>query len=177
MRAVLGWTLGGLFVFALVAAAQTIETADDEDVRDFVVTDDCDPRDPAWAPVGCAAINPSTGKPRRNGRVTVAEFNAALFLGHPAWRIRPPYVRNLQDDSIEVRNTGGRPHSFTKVETFGGGVVAGLNYPGAVVAAECAAGFVRLDPNDTQKVEGLGSGTHNFQCCFHPWMRTTVKIR
>lgn len=23
----------------------------------------------------------------------------------------------------------------------------------------------------------LQPGTHNFQCCIHPWMRTTVKIK
>lgn len=177
MRAVIGWTLGGLFLFTLVAAAQQVAADDDEDnVREFRVTDDCDPRDAAWAPVGCAAINPDNGRPRRNGQVSVAEFNAALFLGHPAWRIQPPYVRNLQQDTIEVRNTGGRPHTFTEVAMFGGGVVAALNHPGAVVPTECATA-IRLAPNATQKIENLAPGTHNFQCCFHPWMRTVVKVR
>jgi len=26
------------------------------------------------------------------------------------------------------------------------------------------------------RVEDLKPGTHNFQCCVHPWMRSTVKI-
>ena len=74
--------------------------------------------------------------------------------------------------------------------SFGGGFVAALNPQGAVPAAECAivntdgtlspspaALATILAPGAELRVEGLQPGTHNFQCCIHPWMRTTVKVK
>jgi hypothetical protein len=177
MRTTIHWTLG--VTFATVLAV----TASADSGRRFVVTDDCAPN-ADWGPNGCL---------RASGDVTRAEFaaaNAKGHPGHPSWRIVPPYVARA-DDGIRVRNTGGRGHTFTEVASFGGGFVAVLNAPGSALAPECAianpdgtprspapqAQATMLAPGAELRVEGLAPGTHNFQCCIHPWMRTVVKVR
>src|ERR687898_811793 len=42
---------------------------------------------------------------------------------------------------------------------------------GLTQAPECLAGVVDMPPGATITVDGLGIGTHKFQCCIHPWMR------
>jgi plastocyanin len=178
MRVVNRWTLGFVFLVALAVSA----AADSGHGRRFEITDDCDPNDPAWAPTGGCLTD---------GQVTNAEFNAALPQGHPSWRIEPPYVQDRRQDSIKVRNTGGRGHTFTEVARFGNGFVPPLNAarvvpPGATFTApECVAPTggpspqaqaTTLAPGQELEVNNLQPGTHNFQCCIHPWMRTVVKI-
>ena len=60
--------------------------------RRLALRDDCDPRDPAWAPTGGCALE--------EGDVTTAEFFALLnsppssaVVGHPAWTIDPTHLR------------------------------------------------------------------------------------
>ena len=177
MHIVTRWILGATFavVLAVTAFAQS--------GTKFVVTDDCNPNAADWAG-GC--LNES-------GEVSRAEFAAAnavyRYPGHPSWRIVPPYVGEQKKEDIDVENTGGRGHTFTEIARFGGGYIAGLNPPGAIPAPECAiinpdgtlapaptAVATLLAPGTTLRVEGLEAGTHNFQCCIHPWMRTTVKV-
>ena len=50
--------------------------------------------------------------------------------------------------------------------------------------SECAMGFSRVEVARTRilqgsqlQVTGLSKGVHNFQCCIHPWMRTTVVVK
>jgi hypothetical protein len=176
MRMVFRWMLG--VTFAVVLAV----TASADSGKKFVITDDCDPN-ADWGPNGCL---------REEGEVTRAEFNEAnanRYPGHPSWRIVPPYVGTQNQNDMRVENTGGRGHTFTEVERFGGGFVAPLNPPGALLAPECAMvnqdGTLRPAPEATRttmapgselRVEDLEPGTHHFQCCIHPWMRTTVKI-
>lgn len=145
------------------------------DKRKIVLRDDCDPRDPAWAPVGCH---------QRSGDVTFAEFtaenNSTLALsvvGHQAWRIDPSYVKVVSERKIRVRNDGGRPHTFTKVAQFGGGKIPDptLN-KGLVTAPECP-GSTNIPPGGSAEVSGLTVGNNRFQCCIHPWMRAIVKVR
>ena len=170
MRACIRWTLGvSLLVFLAVSAS-----ADSGHGKRFNITDDCDPNDPAWAPTGGCLTD---------GQVTNAEFGAALPQGHPSWRIEPPYVQDRRQDDIKVRNTGGRVHTFTKVARFGNGYVPPLNAVNAFAAPECQGGpanpavaTTTLAPGQELEVEGLAPGTHNFQCCIHPWMRTVVKV-
>ena len=179
MRFLNRWTLCVAFAIGLAV------TAIADSGRGFLLTDDCDPNDAAWVAVG--------GCFRVGGVVTRAEFRAANqngFPGHPAWRIVPPYVREQSDDAIRVGNTGGRVHTFTEVARFGGGYNPVLNPAGATPAPECAivdpvsgalgpspaALATTLAPGGEMRVEGLTSGTHNFQCCIHPWMRSTVKV-
>ena len=170
MRVALRRTLGVAFAVLLAVAA----SADSGKGKRFDITDDCDPNDPAWAPTGGCVTD---------GQVTNAEFGAALPQGHPSWRIEPPYVQDRRQDDIRVRNTGGRLHTFTKVARFGNGYVPPLNAANAPPAAECQGGQANplvatttLAPGQELDVEGLAPGTHNFQCCIHPWMRTVVKV-
>ena len=176
MRIATRWTFGAAFLVVLAV------TASAHSGKKFVVTDDCDPNAADWLG-GCV---------QESGEVSRAEFaaaNASRYPGHPSWRIVPPYVGEQERDDIRVENTGGRGHTFTQVARFGGGYIAGLNTQGVTLAPECAianadgtlspapeASASLLAPGAKLRVEGLAPGTHNFQCCIHPWMRTTVKI-
>ncbi len=140
------------------------------------VLDDCDPTDPAWASIGGCTL--------QEGAVTLAEFNAFLPLGHPAWRFEPMYIKVKPFKEIEVRNEGGRNHTFTRVTRYGGGFVPVLNNPpGSAAIPECAGGLGNpavastfLAPDTRLTVSGLTEGTHRFQCCIHPWMRAAIKV-
>jgi hypothetical protein len=178
--------LGVIVLVAIAAAAPNLSGHDDDDRHGnqrIALIDDCDPDDPNWAPIGCN---------QKDGDVTAAEFGAFLrsplydnnltdpvpavgqfLVGHPSWRNDPSHIVIEEGKRITVRNVGGRPHSFTEVPQFGGGVVAGLNV--GTQPAACA-GFVQLDPGDRARLIASGVGIHRFQCCFHPWMRATVRV-
>ena len=152
--------------------------------RHVNLVDDCDPDDPLWLPVGCF---------QKDGDVKVAEFNAFLrsplydnippfgvepgmfLVGHPAWRNDPSHLVIEAGKKIQIRNVGGRPHTFTKVAEFGGGVVAPLNV-GTQTAVECTLSITRLEAGDRDTIIAEGEGIQRFQCCFHPWMRATVRV-
>jgi plastocyanin len=151
--------------------------------RTIQLVDDCDPSDPSWAPVGCL---------QDDGDVTAAEFNTflrsplydnippfgtepGLFLvGHPSWRNDPSHVVIQAGKALKIRNVGGRPHTFTPVAQFGGGVVPPL-LVGTQPAPECAT-HLRLEAGDSTTLTAGGTGIQRFQCCFHPWMRATVRV-
>lgn len=162
--------------FAVGASRTTPLIADSDEGKKVVMRDDCDPEDPAWAPVGCAL---------RRGDVDVAEFNgersstlSLSVIGHQAWRNDPSYLEIETDDDVKVKNRGGRPHTFTKVAQFGGGRVPPLNQ-GLDPAFECRLGgpAITVLPGDSIEITGLAAGNHRFQCCFHPWMRAIVKVQ
>ena len=79
-------------------------------------------------------------------------------------------------------NVGGEVHTFTEVEEFGGGMVPSLNELSGLtdVAPECEAvaqsDFIppgqSSEADETEEV-----GDEHYQCCIHPWMRTTVHVR
>lgn len=147
--------------------------ADDDGGRQIVMRDDCDPNG-GWevVPGGCE---------RKRGNVSLAEFNAELdsplaaaVIGHQAWRNDPSYLVVKQGKTLRIRNKGGRPHTFTKVANFGGGVVPQHN-EGLVFSPECA-GLVPIAPGESARLSGLTVGNHRFLCCFHPWMRALVKV-
>jgi plastocyanin len=184
--------LGVIVLVAVVTAAPDLRGHGD-DGRDnrgnqkIALIDDCDPDDPEWAPVGCL---------QRKGDVTADEFNAfltsplydnnpalpsptdplaGLFLvGHPSWRNDPSHIVIEEGKKIQVRNEGGRPHTFTEVAEFGGGVVPPL-LVGTQPAPACATS-VRLEPGARVRLTAENVGIHKFQCCFHPWMRATVRV-
>jgi hypothetical protein len=156
------------FAVILVSAATGAFAADKISIRDY-----CDPNDPGWAPTGGCVL--------KDGDVTVAEFNALLtsvlstaVVGHPAWRFQPSFVETEPEGAIRVSNDGGRPHTFTEVAQFGGGMVPPLN-KGLVEAPECASAKV-IPPGEHELLRRLAVGTHLFQCCIHPWMRALVKV-
>jgi plastocyanin len=153
------------------------ENGDDDDDGDnarIAIRDDCDPRDPAWAPTG--------GCLRRRGDVNFAEFSAELnsplalsVVGHQAWRNDPSYVETFPGRTIRVRNEGGRTHTFTEVANFGGGKVPPLS-KGLVTAPECPAS-TDIPPGGSMTLSSLTPGNHHFQCCIHPWMRALIKVK
>ena len=175
-----------LALIALAAPAlrgQNQNNDDNRGNRTINMVDDCDPNDPAWLPVGCF---------QKDGDVTAAEFTALLrsplydnippfgtepglfLVGHPSWRNDPSHVVVEAGKTLRIRNVGGRPHTFTFVEQFGGGVVPPLNV-GTQPAPECASA-VRLEAGDETRVTASGEGLQRYQCCFHPWMRATVRV-
>ena len=90
------------------------------------------------------------------------------------------------DDSRDRGHPGGgergrTPHSFTRVANFGGGILPILNTreDTRVPAPECLtdAGTVQIAPAGGSATHTFsGVGEQRYQCCFHPWMRTTVQV-
>ena len=164
--------LAGAWAIGTVARADDGQENDDINVA---LLDNCDPNDPTWASVG--------GCMNKRGDVTLAEFGALLFtpnsppgtlIGHPSWRIQPSHLL-AEDNTIHVRNRGGRTHTFTQVANYGGGFVPPLN--GTLTPApECLASPPALAPGASSQVKNLSPGLHKFQCCIHPWMRFTVRV-
>ena len=143
--------------------------------------DNCDPADPGYDPSGGCALKP------KDGDVSFNEFFELLFtpldpagddivIGHPSWRNDPSYLSTEEHRRVRIRNRGGRAHSFTEVEDFGGGFVPELN-GGLQVAPECDPQTVELvAPGDGTTIRGLAPGLHKFQCCIHPWMRAAIRV-
>lgn len=85
--------------------------------------------------------------------------------------------------TITAMNAGGEVHTFTRVAQFGGGGVPSLNSASnnPVEAPECAqiSAADRIAPSasfTTARTAAYTSGTAYYQCCIHPWMRTTVTV-
>ena len=169
------------FTLAVIGLATSLAVplpaaAHDDHGAMVVIRDDCDPNDPAWAPTG--------GCLRKEGDVTFAEFGrelssplSAAVVGHQAWRNDPPYLEVEEGDSVIVRNRGGRTHTFTHVQNYGGGKIPNpaLN-KGLITAPECPAS-VDIPPGGKAEVSGLAEGIHHFQCCIHPWMRAFIRVK
>ncbi len=166
----------GIALALLIGTIGIVTAGGDKEVA---IRDDCDPRDPTWAPTGGCALE--------EGDVTRAEFNAFLVsplakavTGHSAWRFDPAYLKVKPDETVRVTNEGGRLHTFTEVANFGGGRIPPLNF-GLTHAPECVLPPA-VDPNDVPpgagvEVNGLSVGNHRFQCCIHPWMRMVIKVK
>ena len=137
--------------------------------RKIALLDDCDSSN-TW-PGGCTLDG---------GLVTFTQFQASLPLGHPAWRNDPSYLRVTAGKDVHVHNEGGRPHSFTRVAAYGGGIVPNANRPGQVVAPECANAATRLPTvlagGQSMKLDDLETGIHKYMCCFHPWMIAEIRV-
>jgi hypothetical protein len=117
------------------------------------------------------------------GVVTLSAFNAELNATRTVqtWRFIPGDFTMHTGESIAAVNDGGEPHTFTKVAQFGGGIVPSLNQASGnpVEAPECAqltgADFVAAGATFNTPVETVATTTH-YQCCLHPWMRSTVTV-
>jgi len=119
----------------------------------------------------------------RNGGVTFQEFVAQLQRHQQAgaWHFAPPSLTVPEGSTLTAINRGGEVHTFTEVERFGGGMVPLLNTLSGnpTPAPECLA----LGPSDfvapggTFTVTESEAGVEHYQCCIHPWMRTTVRVR
>jgi plastocyanin len=160
------WVLGSLTVTAQV-------NSNDNRIS---MMDTCDPNDPEWPSPGCF---------KRGGDVSFDEFQDLVdttlggsLIGHPSWRNEPSHITARAGRSIKVTNDGGRGHTFTEVEEFGGGTIGTLNV-GLTRAPECPAAPPNLAvvaPGASIDVTGLDEGLHKFQCCIHPWMRATIRV-
>ena len=128
--------------------------------------DNCSEADPGYGPFGAAPKAP---------------LAPGDVIGHPSWRNEPSYISIGAGRSGRVSNRGGRAHTFTEVDEFGGDFIPLLNEQ-MVPAPECganfvpAAGVVFVGVGQTQTLSSLDTGRHKFQCCIHPWMRGTVRV-
>jgi hypothetical protein len=163
------------------ASGDVVGLADGLTDHTIKILDNCLPGDPGWDPTGGCTLK------EQEGDVPFAEFGALLvspltqppfgqLIGHPSWRNEPSYSSLDARKNIDVKNDGGRAHSFTEVANYGGGFVAPLNI-GLSMAPECNPALVTvLQPGDNERISGLAPGLHKFQCCIHPWMRAAVRI-
>jgi len=122
-----------------------------------------------------------------DGHTTFAEFIEELAETQDAhkWRNQPSQMHLNVGRPTLIENRGGEVHTFTPVAVFGGGFVNELNgiSGNPVPAPECLnfgsivfipAGGVEEGP--TAGSSDLPVGTHKFQCCIHPWMRTVIEV-
>ena len=122
-----------------------------------------------------------------NGHTTFDEFIAELAATQDAhtWRNQPSQSHLNVGRPTEIENRGGEVHTFTKVAEFGGGFVNELNgiSGNPVPAPECLnfASIVVSPAGASEAGPTAGSsdmpvGINRFQCCIHPWMRTTIEV-
>jgi plastocyanin len=119
----------------------------------------------------------------RQGTITLTQFNAELASQQtvPEWRFDPASFTIRVGQSINAMNVGGETHTFTEVESFGGGMVPSLNSASGntVEAPECAdlATNALVKPGASFTTDAATEvGVEHYQCCIHPWMRATVTV-
>ena len=147
-----------------------------QDVKPVQMLDQCDPT------TFNAVIGPGTCASNHSG-ITFDNFLNQLIATQvaPAWRFAAPNFSVAFGTALVATNRGGEFHTFTKVAQFGGGVVPFLNQLAGtpIPAPECLAAapseFIAPGGSDTDIADQ--QGTMNFECCIHPWMRTTVRVR
>jgi hypothetical protein len=165
------------FAAAITVVAVTLTA--DQSTQTVQLRDDCDPitfnADPP------AGVGPGTCI--GDGDTTFQEFIAELQDHHRAdkWRFNPD--RTETTPSVTARNRGGETHTFTQVKSFGGGFIDILNQlsNNPDPAPECALPAVlgsAVPAGHTSDPIRLEPGkTYRFQCCIHPWMRTTFTAK
>src|SRR5205823_2728719 len=97
------------------------------------------------------------------------------------WRFDPTSLGVTLGQTIAATNYGGEKHTFTLVAQFGGGSVPSLNTASGnpVEAPECKtlADSDIIAPGGTFTTPAQNVvGTRYYQCCIHPWMRSTVNV-
>ena len=123
-----------------------------------------------------------------NGHTTFDEFIAELAATQDAhkWRNQPLNMLLNVGRPTLIENRGGEVHTFTPVAEFGGGFINELNgiSGNPVPAPECLnfGAMVFIPAGATEEGPTAGSsdlpvGTHRFQCCIHPWMRTVIEVQ
>jgi len=122
-----------------------------------------------------------------NGHTTFDEFIAELAATQDAhkWRNQPSNMLVNVGRPTLIENRGGEVHTFTPVAEFGGGFINDLNgiSGNPVPAPECLnfGSIVFIPAGATEEGPTAGSsdlpvGSHKFQCCIHPWMRTIIEV-
>ena len=180
---------------ASVVVAAAVAFADGGGER-FRVRDECDPTTfnsgPPTGPGAGIICNPVF-----DGDQTFAEFIDEVTADKQAehWSLQPERTTVDRGERTSIESRGGEFHTFTKVAEFGGGILAGLNFLSGAgpTRPECGAENALAPPNqvdhigvpDGKTVPGpstaLGSfkkgETTKWQCCIHPWMRSTITVR
>jgi plastocyanin len=117
------------------------------------------------------------------GSVTFAAFNAELGATQRValWRFVPTEIALRVGQKINATNYGGEEHTFTEVESFGGGIIPALNTASGnlTMAPECAllTSTDHVAPGGTFTTDEASSvGTEHYQCCIHPWMRANITV-
>jgi hypothetical protein len=169
------------YAFALVAVAAIAVFA--RDIRIISVRDDCDKAtfNATFGPGICVG----------DGDTTVEEFLAEFDATGNVEKWRFNNDRTEADRTVKAENRGGETHTFTPVAHFGGGFISRLNGDQEPLT-ECVGDDPVLDDNGNfvpgpdagpfipagrSTTMALTKGTHRFQCCIHPWMRSTVTVR
>jgi plastocyanin len=121
------------------------------------------------------------------GNVTFDAFIDRLIRtgDHPLWRFTPGSATVPVGQAIPVSNVGGEFHTFSRTEEFGGGFVEELNEllgldeiaDGCTQPPGATNLFLGAGESGTISTAALGSGTHRFLCCIHPWMRATYRVQ
>lgn len=169
------WTVfSALVVLSLTAGAGAVQG--DKKIRMY---DDCEPTTFNAVLGDGACIG--------NGHTTFDEFIEELAETQDVhtWRNQPSQMHLNVGRPTIIENRGGEVHTFTPVAQFGGGFIPDLNgiSGNPVPAPECLnfatmvfipAGAVEEGP--TAGTSDLPVGVSRFQCCIHPWMRTTVEV-
>lgn len=169
------WTaLCAVVVLSLTAGAGAV--AGDKKIR---LLDDCDP----------TTFNAVLGDGAcvGNGQTTFDEFIAELEETQDAhaWRNQPSIMTLTEGRTTIIENRGGEVHTLTPVANFGGGFVSDLNgiSGNPVPAPECLnfGAIIFIPAGATEEGPTAGSadlpvGSHKFQCCIHPWMRTIIEV-
>jgi hypothetical protein len=147
--------------------------------KNFRLLDDCEP----------TSFNAVLGDGSciGNGNTTFDAFIAELAATQDAheWRNQPSQAHLNVGRPTTIENRGGEVHTFTRVAEFGGGFIPDLNgiSGNPVPAPECLnfGSIVFIPAGATEEGPTAGStdlpvGTSRFQCCIHPWMRTTIEV-
>jgi plastocyanin len=166
----------------LLFAGMMEQGTDHKTPAQVVALDECDP----------ATFNAAVGagfckNVALGASIPIATLFADAQAGTPdkdKWDFEPDSLTVDEGTPIIAVDQGGEPHTFTEVTQFGGGFIPQLNGPNERAVPECAMGFSRVEVARTRilqgsqlQVTGLSKGTHRFQCCIHPWMRTTVVVK
>ena len=188
-RAVTALGVTSLASVFLIVSPTTSSASGGHSVRMF---DDCEAQSfnanvhPADGSIACVG----------DGETTFGQFIAELKATKQAeeWRFKPENLKVEGGRPVIVENRGGETHTFTMVDTFGGGFIAPLNglSGNTTLAPECAtegkdgelvpAGpgekslFVTAGSEEAFQTAGLSPGTYQFQCCIHPWMRIILTV-
>jgi hypothetical protein len=177
-----------LFAIGLVLASGTAVAQSDEKPSqlNIHIRDYCDPTS-FNAVLGDDACVRDTA----SGSITFSGFLGEIGADQSAgaWRFAPESAEARKRATLKIQNLGGETHTFTRVKRFGGGFVDVLNQASGnpIPAPECAqvvdGNLVPQPPGaDNLFIPAGGSATHTlnkgepvrYQCCIHPWMRTTI---
>lgn len=185
------WLIATCVAIAMLFGAVETDAQKGGKGHDIVLLDNCADDDAEWDSVGGCPEGDAPGLPSYRGDVTLDEFFALLtspllpagsIVGHPSWRMEPSYIVVREGKALRIRNLGGRTHTFTEVEEFGGGFVGDLNGD-LEPAPECGAvdtpagDLVFIEPRRTVRLEGEEeAGVEKYQCCIHPWMRAVIRV-